>query len=103
MAHKNHPTCEYTSKSACEKARRIAIGQCVSMISEEKQCPHWGTDTVDGRGYCGQHIGSVYRAADEASRAAQRKTRVDLLIDTYLEKTGQVAHICGDHCAYSSL
>lgn len=84
MAHKGHPICEYTSKAACEKARRIAIGQCISMLDEDRQCPNWGTDTVDGKGYCGQHIGTVYRAADEAARRALEKARVNALIDRSL-------------------
>jgi hypothetical protein len=85
VAHKNHPTCEFTSKAACEKARRIAIGQCVAMLDEDHQCSHWGTDTVDGRGYCGQHIGTVVRAADEAVRSATKKAEMNQRIDRALK------------------
>jgi len=101
MSHKGHPVCEFTSKAACEKARRIVIGQCVSMLDEDRQCPNWGTDTVDGRGYCGQHIGTIYRTADEARRRQERRDEVNARIDTYLAGTGQVPHVCGVHCEFS--
>lgn len=103
MAHKGHPACEYTSKAACEKARRIAIGQCRAMLDEDRQCPHWGVDTVDGRSYCGQHIGSIFRAAIESERFAKERARVDHLIDEYLARTGQTAHVCGPRCEFSSV
>ncbi len=99
--HKGHPVCDYTSKAACEKARRIAIGQCVAMLDEMRQCPHWGTDTVDGRGYCGQHINSVYHAAFLAHRVAETKAQLDAVVDRYLKQTGQTPHECGDHCEFS--
>lgn len=101
--HKGHPDCEYTSRAACERARRIAIGQCVSMLDENRQCPNWGVDTVDGRGYCGQHVGTVYRVADERRRAATAKEAMDARIDDYLSRTGQTAHVCGPRCRFSSI
>jgi hypothetical protein len=85
VAHKNHPVCEHTSKAACERARRVAIGQCSSMIDEARQCPHWGVDTVDGKGYCGQHVNSVYLAADRAKRDVARKAEMDGRIDRALQ------------------
>jgi hypothetical protein len=103
VPHKGHPTCEFNSKAACEKARRIAIGQCRAMLDENRQCPNWGIGEVDEKGYCGQHLPSIFRAADEARRVAAEKARVDALIDAYLLKTGQSPHVCGDHCAYSSI
>jgi uncharacterized protein (UPF0212 family) len=85
MAHKGHPTgCDFTSKAACEKARRIAIGQCVSMVAEDRQCIFWGIDKVDDRPYCGQHLNSVYLAADEARRNLARRTEINGRIDTYI-------------------
>ena len=82
--HKGDPNCEFTSKAACEKARRIAIGQCVSMIDEGHQCGHWGIDRVDDRAYCGQHLNSVYLAADNARREAARKEAMSRRIDEAL-------------------
>ena len=103
MAHKGHPVCEHSSKAACDKARKIAIGQCSAMLDELRQCPHWGIDRVDDRAYCGQHIGSVYRAADEARRMLARRRQLNDLIDGYLARHGLTAHACGDHCEYSSI
>lgn len=84
MAHKGHPVCEFTSKAACEKARRIAIGQCSAMLEETRQCPNWGVDRVDDRAYCGQHIGTVYRVADEARRTAEKREAMNARIDRAL-------------------
>jgi hypothetical protein len=82
--HKGHPDCEFTSKAACDKAIRVAIGQCSSMISEEKQCPNWGVDRVEDRAYCGQHIRTVYLAADNARRDAIRRDAMNSRIDRSL-------------------
>lgn len=87
MSHKGHPTCEWTSKAACDKAARIAIGQCVSMIEEDRQCAHWGIGKVDDRPYCGQHLNSVFLAADQAARAAARAADINRRIDIYLAWT----------------
>lgn len=103
MAHKGHPNCEYKSKAACDKARRIAIGQCVAMIDESRQCPHWGVDKVEDRPYCGQHIGTVYRAADEAVRTAARRQAMNERIDAFMASSGQVPHVCGERCEYSQV
>ena len=73
------------------------------MLDEDRQCPHWGTDTVDGRGYCGQHVGTVYRAADEAKRAAGERQRMNDLIDSYMTRQGATPHVCGNHCEFSSI
>ena len=81
MAHKGHLICDFTSKAACEKGRRIAIGQCSSMLDEDRQCPNWGVDRVEDRPYCGQHIASVYLAADKASREARRKAEMNARAD----------------------
>lgn len=87
MAHKGHPTCEFTSKVSCEKARRIAIGQCAAMIDETHECTHWGVDTVEGRAYCGQHLNSVYLAADRRRREETKKADLNARIDAYIEWT----------------
>lgn len=85
MAHKGHPGCPFTSKAKCEAARREAIGHCIAMLDENRQCPNWGTDTVDGRAYCGQHIRTVYLAANDAKRRAVAKAELDRMIDEALE------------------
>ena len=84
MAHKSHPICDHNSKAACDKARRVAIGPCASMIAEDKPCPHWGIDKVNDKPYCGQHMNSVFLAADQARRDAARKAEIDARIDQFL-------------------
>jgi hypothetical protein len=103
VSHKGHPVCEYSSKAACEKARRITIGQCRAMLDEDRQCPNWGIDTLDGRGYCGQHLPGLFRAADEARRLAAIRDAMNERIDAFMVKTGQTPHVCGDHCVFSQV
>ena len=92
-----------TSWGACDKAARIAIGQCSAMIEETRQCPHWGVDKVDDRPYCGQHLPSIFRAADESKREQARRDELAGRVDAYLAKTHQVGHVCGDFCEFSSI
>lgn len=87
--HKGHLVCEFSSKAACDKARRIAIGQCASMLDENRECPHWGIDKVNDKPYCGQHLNSVFLAADQARRDAARKAEIDGRIDQFLLWTGE--------------
>lgn len=84
MAHKGHSICEFSSKATCDKAARIAIGQCTSMIEEDRQCDHWGIDKVEGRPYCGVHIATVYLAADRAKRDREYRAAMDARIDRAL-------------------
>jgi hypothetical protein len=84
MGHKGDKNCVHSSKVACEKARRIAIGQCASMLDEARQCPHWGIDTVEGAAYCGQHLSAVYLAADKARREKTRRDEMFARIDAAL-------------------
>lgn len=86
MAHKNHPVCEFTSKATCDKAARIAIGQCSAMIDEDRPCAHWGIGTVEDKPYCGQHLNGVFLAADKAKREIARKAEVDARIDAYMAR-----------------
>ena len=79
-----HPGCPYRSKTACERARRGALGQCVSMISEDKQCKNLGVDAVEGRAFCGQHIMSVFLEADRRRRAQARADEMNARIDAYI-------------------
>lgn len=84
MAHKGHAVCEHSSKAACEKARRVALGQCSAMLDESRQCDHWGTDRVEERAYCGQHLRSVVMAADNARRTATARDAMNERIDRAL-------------------
>jgi len=72
------------TKKALLEAFRAEMGKCSSLLDEDRACPHWGVEKVDGRAYCGQHVGSVYRAADEARRDAARKSASLALIDRAL-------------------
>ena len=104
MSHKGHPTgCEFTSKAACEKARRVAIGQCSSMLDENRQCDHWGVDKVEDRPYCGQHLNSVAFATANAKLQQRIRDEVNSRIDAYLAKNGIQPHVCGSHCEFSAI
>lgn len=72
------------SWGACDKAARVALGQCISMIEEDRQCANWGIDKVSDRPYCGQHLHSVFLAADAARREAVRKADINSRIDAYM-------------------
>lgn len=76
-----------TSWGACGLATRIAIGQCVSMLDEDRQCDHWGVDRVEGKAYCGQHINSVYLAADKARRDAEQAAEIAARVDAFMAWT----------------
>lgn len=84
MAHVGHSVCVHTSKAACDKAQRVAMGQCASMIAEDRQCANWGLGRVENRPYCGQHLNSVYLAADEARRTATYHEAMNARIDRAL-------------------
>ena len=87
MGHKGDKNCVHSSKVACEKARRIALGQCRSMLDEAHQCPHWGIDTVEGAAYCGHHLHSVYLATDRRRREKAKRDELNARIDAYIEWT----------------
>lgn len=84
MAHKGHLVCEHNSKAACDKARRIAIGQCSTMVAEDKPCPHWGIDKVNDRPYCGLHVRAIFLAADAARRQDEYRKLLTARIDRSL-------------------
>ena len=85
-AHAGVP-CEHPTKKACELARRAAMGQCTEMIdskSDPYPCKNWAIDRIEGRGYCGQHIAAVARAADDRRRSQERRAQLDRNIDIYI-------------------
>ena len=64
--HKGHPDCPYSSKAECDRARRQALGPCVSMVEEDRQCSRWAVDLFDGRGYCGLIAGAKFEPIEKA-------------------------------------
>lgn len=72
------------TKKALLEAFRAEMGKCSAMIEEDKPCEHWGVDRVDGKAYCGQHINSVYLAADVAQRKAIEKAEWRRREDRYI-------------------
>ena len=84
MAHKGDDTCIYPSIKACNEAKRLEMGKCVSMTGENDQCDNWGIERIEDRAYCGQHVTSVYLKADRERRAAAQKERLDAKVTTYL-------------------
>lgn len=103
MAHKGHPKCEFTSKAACESARREAMGRCSAMTEKMTDCTNWGVDHVNGKAYCGQHLASMALREDEARRQRERTAALDASVAAYLAATGQSAHDCGAVCYFSVL
>jgi hypothetical protein len=66
------------------------MGQCTEMIGDKGEpypCKNWAIDRIEGRGYCGQHIGAVARSADERARRRERQSALDKRIDIYLAWT----------------
>jgi hypothetical protein len=74
----------FFSKSACERARREALGPCVELTGSGESCSHLGIERVEERSYCGQHLNSVLLEADRSRRAAQRKAELDERIDRFM-------------------
>lgn len=110
------------TKKAALAAFRAQMGQCAQMLDEERQCPHWGIDRVNDRAYCGQHINTVYLAADKAHRDAaikatwhqtnQRSLAWRQLHPSvwdapppadWVPPPGEYGHICGKHCEFSEV
>jgi hypothetical protein len=54
------------------------------MLDENRQCPHLATEAVAGKGYCGQHVGTVYRTEAERSRKAALVEAMNRRIDAAL-------------------
>ena len=88
MAHKHLGVpCPHPTKKACELARHAELGSCQQMIDSKNEpypCTNWAVDRIDGRGYCGQHIASVARAADEQVRQTKVRAEMNAHIDRYI-------------------
>jgi hypothetical protein len=54
------------------------------MLDEDRQCPHLATEAVAGKGYCGQHVGTVYRNEAERGRKAVLVEAMNRRIDAAL-------------------
>ncbi len=84
MSHKGDSNCIFSTIKACEAAKRLEMGKCVSMTGEDTQCDNWGIERIDDKAYCGQHVTSVYLKADRERRAAVHKALLDEKVTTYL-------------------
>lgn len=62
------------------------MGKCVALTGdkEPEPCRNWASSTIDDRGYCGQHAGSVLNKKLEAERQARRAAELNARIDWYL-------------------
>jgi len=85
--------CPHKTQAACERARRVAIGQCVAMVSRKgtgpSPCVNWGVDRVNDRPYCGQHLNSILLEADRTGRLARREAKVQGRINLFLAWTAE--------------
>lgn len=77
---KGHPTCQFTSWAACDKAQQARWGQCTAVTGdrEPSPCIRWAVSEV---GLCGQHYASVIerkrKVAKQAARIADMNARAD--------------------------
>lgn len=86
MAHKGHPRCPHTSKAACEKARRTALGPCKALVGDKdpQPCNHLA---VDEDGYCGTHLDVLVRKLEGTwmeRRLAEKRAELDRRITEFL-------------------
>lgn len=96
-AHKiAHAECPFgaTDWATCEKAQKVAMGQCVALTEKETQCTNWAVGRVNDRPHCGQHYASVMEKDRRARIAAERAETLNRTIDAYLALSGQEAHDC---------
>ena len=91
------------TKKALLEAQRAELGKCRALKEDGEPCAHWATERVGEVPYCGQHAGGFARRAMEQARAAEKREALNASIDAYLARSGQVPHLCGDHCPYSSV
>lgn len=85
--HGDEHGCGHPTKAACEKARKEALGRCVSMTADKKtptNCRLWATSIVDDRALCTMHAGQVLTAQIEAERKARKTAELNARIDAYL-------------------
>lgn len=83
--------CEHPTIKACTAARRLAMGQCSAMKeskSDPEPCTNWAVDTVEDRGYCGQHVASMLSRAIEARRKQERVDRIGRSIAHFMAWNG---------------
>ena len=95
MPHRGHPDCIYTSKAACEQARRVAMGQCQEMSGsrEPTPCARWATEEIDGRKVCGQHANMLVLRVDHRRREQLRLDDLNRRIDEYLAWVAEHPHV----------
>lgn len=91
------------TKKALLEAFHAEMGRCVALTEKQIECTNWAVDRVNGRGYCGQHIAGIVQREDQERRAAEKRRKLLLRIDEYLQWTDQEAHVCGEVCYFSYL
>lgn len=84
---KAHDPCPWgaTSWGACEQAQKEARGRCRAMTERETECTNWSVEEYEGKGYCGQHYGSIVNRGIERARAERERAALDARIDSYME------------------
>jgi hypothetical protein len=91
MSHKGHPDCPHPTKAACERARRIELGQCQETTGDREPtpCRHWAVEIIGDRRVCGQHARSVAIRVDIERRRAAKRADLDRRLDEYVAWTAE--------------
>lgn len=90
MAHKGHPACSHTTKAACDKAQREALGRCTELVAgkrkndEPHECQNWARSLVEGRPFCDTHAGAILERELAHARLKARMASVREKIDAYI-------------------
>lgn len=91
MAHAvAHPKCPFNSWTACEKARREALGKCESMTANQvtpTQCRQWASSIVDGHPICNMHAESLLLRQHAARVKAEKDAGLLANIEAYMAFT----------------
>lgn len=84
---KQHESCLFPTKAACEDARKAVFGQCRALKENKREpepCTNWA---LNQDGYCGVHLPLLARQLEGTfadRRIAEKKADLNRRIDTYI-------------------
>lgn len=78
-----HPECPHASWAACDKAAKVAWGQCKAIVGEKEPepCSRWAVST---EGWCWQHYVSEKDRVIREDRIAIARAEQAARIDEYI-------------------